>query len=183
MTDKEKGMGAYDAQIDDDALDFLADVSNGDARAALTAIELGVLTTDRAEDGIIHITIDVASECIQKRVISYDKKGDNHYDTISAFIKSMRGSDPDAAVYYLARMLYAGEDVKFIARRIMILASEDIGNADPMADGCCFVGSGSSRACRNAGGTDHTVTGCNIYGHVHQRAMRHTMQFQRPCVL
>ena len=133
LTDKEKGMGAYDAQIDDDALDFLADVSNGDARAALTAIELGVLTTDRAEDGIIHITIDVASECIQKRVISYDKKGDNHYDTISAFIKSMRGSDPDAAVYYLARRLYAGEDVKFIARRIMILASEDIGNADPMA--------------------------------------------------
>lgn len=133
LTDKEKGMGAYDAQIDDDALDFLADVSNGDARAALTAIELGVLTTDRAEDGIIHITIDVASECIQKRVISYDKKGDNHYDTISAFIKSMRGSDPDGAVYYLARMLYAGEDVKFIARRIMILASEDIGNADPMA--------------------------------------------------
>ena len=133
LTDKEKGMGAYYAQIDDDALDFLADVSNGDARAALTAIELGVLTTDRAEDGIIHITIDVASECIQKRVISYDKKGDNHYDTISAFIKSMRGSDPDAAVYYLARMLYAGEDVKFIARRIMILASEDIGNADPMA--------------------------------------------------
>ena len=133
LTDKEKGVGAYDAQIDDDALDFLADVSNGDARAALTAIELGVLTTDRAEDGIIHITIDVASECIQKRVISYDKKGDNHYDTISAFIKSMRGSDPDAAVYYLARMLYAGEDVKFIARRIMILASEDIGNADPMA--------------------------------------------------
>ena len=105
-------------------------MSNGDARAALTAIELGVLTTDRSDDGIIHITIDVASECIQKRVISYDKKGDNHYDTISAFIKSMRGSDPDAAVYYLARMLYAGEDVKFIARRIMILASEDIGNAD-----------------------------------------------------
>ena len=133
MTDTEKGMGAYNAQIDDDALDFLADVSNGDARAALTAIELGVLTTDRSDDGIIHITIDVASECIQKRVISYDKKGDNHYDTISAFIKSMRGSDPDAAVYYLARMLYAGEDVKFIARRIMILASEDIGNADPQA--------------------------------------------------
>ena len=133
LTDTERGMGAYNAQIDDDALDFLADVSNGDARAALTAIELGVLTTDRSDDGIIHITIDVASECIQKRVISYDKKGDNHYDTISAFIKSMRGSDPDAAVYYLARMLYAGEDVKFIARRIMILASEDIGNADPMA--------------------------------------------------
>ena len=133
VTDVKKGMGSYKAEIDDDALEFLADVSNGDARAALTAVELGVLTTERSEDGIIHITIDVASECIQKRVISYDKKGDNHYDTISAFIKSMRGSDPDAAVYYLARMLYAGEDVKFIARRIMILASEDIGNADPNA--------------------------------------------------
>lgn len=133
VNDREKGMGAYNAQIDADALEFLADVSNGDARAALTAVELGILTTERGADGMIHITIDVASECIQKRVISYDKKGDNHYDTISAFIKSMRGSDPDAAVYYLARMLYAGEDVKFIARRIMILASEDIGNADPMA--------------------------------------------------
>ena len=133
VTDVEKGMGSYNAQIDDEALDFLADVCNGDARAALTAIELGVLTTDSSEDGIIHIDINVASECIQKRVISYDKNGDNHYDTVSAFIKSMRGSDPDAAVYYLARMLYAGEDVKFIARRIMILASEDIGNADPMA--------------------------------------------------
>ena len=126
-------LGSYHAQMDDDALEFLADMANGDARAALTAIELGILTTDRSEDGIIHITLDVASECIQKRVINYDKTGDNHYDTISAFIKSMRGSDPDAAVYYLARMLYAGEDVKFIARRIMILASEDIGNADPQA--------------------------------------------------
>lgn len=133
VNDKEKGMGAYHAQIDEDALEFLSDVANGDARAALTAIELGILTTERSEDGIIHITLDVASECIQKRVISYDKTGDNHYDTISAFIKSMRGSDPDAAVYYLARMLYAGEDIKFIARRMVILASEDIGNADPMA--------------------------------------------------
>lgn len=133
VNDTEKGMGSYHAQMDDDALEFLADMANGDARAALTAIELGILTTDRSEDGIIHITLDVASECIQKRVINYDKTGDNHYDTISAFIKSMRGSDPDAAVYYLARMLYAGEDVKFITRRIMILASEDIGNADPQA--------------------------------------------------
>ena len=133
VNDTEKGMGSYHAQMDDDALEFLADMANGDARAALTAIELGILTTDRSEDGIIHITLDVASECIQKRVINYDKTGDNHYDTISAFIKSMRGSDPDAAVYYLARMLNAGEDVKFIARRIMILASEDIGNADPQA--------------------------------------------------
>lgn len=133
VTDREKGMGSYDAALEEDALEFLADVANGDARAALTAIELGVLTTPRAEDGKIHITLDVASECIQKRVVRYDKTGDNHYDTISAFIKSMRGSDPDAAVYYLARMLYAGEDIKFIARRIMICASEDVGNADPNA--------------------------------------------------
>jgi len=133
VTDPVKGMGSYHAVLEEDALEFLANVANGDARAALTAIELGVLTTDRSEDGLIHITIDVASECIQKRVVSYDKNGDNHYDTISAFIKSMRGSDPDAAVYYLARMLYAGEDIKFIARRIMICASEDVGNADPMA--------------------------------------------------
>ena len=107
--------------------------ANGDARAALTAIELGILTTERSDDGKIHITLEVASECIQKRVVRYDKTGDNHYDTISAFIKSMRGSDPDAAVYYLARMLYAGEDIKFIARRIMICAAEDVSNADPMA--------------------------------------------------
>lgn len=133
VNDEKKGLGAYHAKIDDDALAFLADVSNGDARAALTAIELGVLTTERSEDGIIHITLDVASECIQKRVVKYDKTGDNHYDTISAFIKSMRGSDPDAAVYYLAKMLYAGEDIKFIARRIMICAAEDVGMADPNA--------------------------------------------------
>lgn len=131
--DNVKGMGSFDAEIDEDALEFLADVSGGDARNALNAIELGVLTTKRGEDGKIRITLDVASECIQKRVVRYDKTGDNHYDTISAFIKSMRGSDPDAAVYYLAKMLYAGEDVKFIARRIMICASEDVGNADPMA--------------------------------------------------
>ncbi len=131
--DTRKGMGSFHAQIDEDALDFLADMAGGDARNALNAIELGILTTDRSEDGIIHITVEVASECIQKRVVNYDKRGDNHYDIISAFIKSMRGSDPDAAVYYLAKMLYAGEDIKFIARRIMICAAEDVGNADPMA--------------------------------------------------
>lgn len=131
--DKERGMGSYDAVIDDDAADFLADISNGDARNALNAVELGIMSTNRSEDGKIHITLEVAEECIQKRVIRYDKTGDNHYDTISAFIKSMRGSDPDAALYYLARMLYAGEDIKFIARRIMICASEDVGNADPQA--------------------------------------------------
>ena len=133
LEDMEKGMGAYHAVADEDALEFLADVSNGDARSALNAIELGILTTERSADGLIHITLDVAEECIQKRVIKYDKSGDSHYDNISAFIKSMRGSDPDAAVYYLAKMLYAGEDVTFIARRIMICASEDVGNADPNA--------------------------------------------------
>ena len=133
LEDREKGMGAYRAVADEEALEFLADVSNGDARSALNAIELGILTTERSADGLIHITLDVASECIQKRVIKYDKNGDSHYDNISAFIKSMRGSDPDAAVYYLAKMLYAGEDVTFIARRIMICASEDVGNADPNA--------------------------------------------------
>lgn len=133
VKDREKGMGSYGAEIDDEAADFLADAANGDARSAINAIELGVLTTPKGDDGIIHITREVAGECIQKRVLRYDRDGDNHYDTISAFIKSMRGSDPDAAVYYLARMLYAGEDVRFIARRIMICASEDVGNADPMA--------------------------------------------------
>ena len=133
VSDEKKGMGSYHAAIDDDALDFLADAANGDARAALNALELGVLTTARSDDGLIHIDLATASECIQKRVLRYDKSGDNHYDTISAFIKSMRGSDPDAAIYYLARMLYAGEDVKFIARRIVICASEDVSNADPMA--------------------------------------------------
>ncbi len=131
--DVENGLGAFKAVITDEACEFIAELANGDARAALNAIELGVLTTERSKDGLIHYDIEVAQECIQKRVLRYDKEGDQHYDTISAFIKSMRGSDPDAASYYLARMLYAGEDIKFIARRIMICASEDVGNADPMA--------------------------------------------------
>jgi putative ATPase len=133
VSDKEKGMGAYDAVIEEDALEFLAELSGGDARHALNAVELGIMTTERSSDGKIHLTLEVAQECIQKRAVRYDKTGDNHYDTISAFIKSMRGSDPDAAVYYLARMLYAGESVTFIARRIMICASEDVGLADPQA--------------------------------------------------
>ena len=131
--DKEKGMGSYDAVLEEDAMEFLADLAGGDARHALNAIELGIMTTQRSGDGKIHITLDVAQECIQKRAVRYDKTGDNHYDTVSAFIKSMRGSDPDAAVYYLARMLYAGESVTFIARRIMICAAEDVGIADPQA--------------------------------------------------
>ncbi len=133
ISDVEKGMGAYNAVIDEEALEFLSDMAGGDARAALNALELGVLTTPPSEDGKIHINIEIASECIQKRVLDYDKNGDQHYDVISAFIKSMRGSDPDAAVYYLAKMLSAGEDIKFIARRIMICAAEDVGNADPQA--------------------------------------------------
>ena len=133
VTDYEKGMGSYGAVITEEALDFLSDIAGGDARAALNAIELGILTTERGKDGKIHIDLDTASECIQKRAVRYDKTGDQHYDTISAFIKSMRGSDPDAAVYYLAKMLYAGEDIKFISRRIMICAAEDVGMADPQA--------------------------------------------------
>lgn len=133
LTDEKKGLGKLNIQADDDAMDFLADTANGDARRALNALELAALTTTPDSNGVIHIDMEVESECIQKRVIGYDKNGDGHYDTISAFIKSMRGSDPDAAVYYLAKMLTAGEDVKFIARRIMICASEDVGNADPMA--------------------------------------------------
>lgn len=133
VTDPVKGLGSYHAVLEEDAKEFLADMAGGDARAALNAIELGILTTSPSADGHIHITLEAASECIQKRLVRYDKTGDQHYDTISAFIKSMRGSDPDAAVYYLAKMLAAGEDIKFIARRIMICASEDVGNADPMA--------------------------------------------------
>ena len=129
----DKGMGAYNADITDEALDGLADICDGDARHALNAIELAILTTDKSEDGKVHITLPIIEDCIQRRVMRFDKTGDNHYDTISAFIKSMRGSDPDAAVYYLAKMIESGEDVKFIARRIMICASEDVGNADPQA--------------------------------------------------
>ena len=148
VCDGEKGMGMYNAVIDGEAADFLADVAGGDARRALSAVELGILTTPPAADGKIHITLEVAQECIQRRAPRYDKGGDNHYDTISAFIKSMRGSDPDAAVYYLARMLEAGEDPKFIARRIMICAAEDVGNADPNA---INVAVSCSLACERIG--------------------------------
>lgn len=133
LTDVEKGLGVYNAVIDDDALEFLANTANGDARISLNAIELAVLTTEPSSDGKIHIDIRTAEQCIQKRALNYDKDGDNHYDTISAFIKSMRGSDPNATAYYLAKMIYAGEDPKFIARRIIVCASEDVGNANPMA--------------------------------------------------
>lgn len=130
---KERGLGAYKAQIDEEGLEYLATLTSGDARSALNAVELAVMTTKRSEDGFIHLTVQVLEECMQNKALHYDKKGDNHYDVISAFIKSMRGSDPDAAVHYLARMIAAGEDPKFIARRIVICASEDVGNADPQA--------------------------------------------------
>ena len=133
VTDKDRGLGVYNLEPTDEALDFLADASEGDARKALNALELGALTTEPASDGKIHIDLAEAQECIQKRALRYDKDGDNHYDNVSAFIKSMRGSDPDAAVYYLGRMLYAGESVTYIARRIMVHAAEDVGMADPMA--------------------------------------------------
>lgn len=133
LADPVKGVAADNVVMDEDAIHFLADVADGDARAALNAVELADLTTDRSDDGSVHVTLAVAQQCIQKKAIHYDKNGDNHYDTISAFIKSMRGSDPDAALYYLARMLDAGEDVRFISRRIMIAASEECGTADPRA--------------------------------------------------
>ena len=164
ITDVERGMGTYDAVIEPDAARFLADAANGDARAALNAVELGVLTTDRSPDGKIHIDLAAAQECIQKRAVRYDKDGDSHYDTISAFIKSMRGSDPDAAVYYLARMIYAGEDIKFISRRIMICAAEDVGNADPPGIDSSGKRRSGRRAHRSAGGSDHPFAGCDLCG-------------------
>ena len=133
VTDEKKGYGNFDIKISEEAIEFIADTANGDARTALNAIELAVLSTPKNEKGEIVIDLSTAEDCIQKRALNYEKDGDNHYDTISAFIKSMRGSDPDAALYYLAKMIYAGEDPKFIARRIVICASEDVGNADPHA--------------------------------------------------
>ncbi|MBM7097202.1 AAA family ATPase [Bacillus sp. H-16] len=133
LGDKERGFGEYQITLDQNARDHLIDVANGDARTALNALELAVLTTDPDEDGIIRIDLNTAEASIQKRVVHYDKQGDNHYDTISAFIKSIRGSDPDAALYWLAKMIYAGEDAKFIARRLYVHAAEDVGLADPNA--------------------------------------------------
>jgi len=123
LNDKERGLGNYDLDVDDSAIKYLAEVSNGDARIALNAIELAAMTTDLGEDGRIHITVETIEECVQRKAITFDKSGEAHYDNISAFIKSMRGSNPDAAVFYLARALYAGEDPEFLARRIIICAS------------------------------------------------------------
>ena len=148
ISDSENGLGLLGLDVSDDAMAFLADMANGDARAALNALELAALTSAPRSDGVISIGLDVAQECIQKRAINYDTDGDNHYDTISAFIKSMRGSDPDAALYYLARMLYAGESPEFIARRIVIAASEDVGNADPHA---LLVADAAARAVQMVG--------------------------------
>lgn len=133
IEDRDRGYGLMKIKCDQDALDHFAEVANGDVRRALNALELGILTVDKNADGIIHIDLETAQECIQQRAVQYDKNGDNHYDTISAFIKSIRGSDPDAALYWMAKMITAGEDPKFIARRIVISASEDIGNAEPLA--------------------------------------------------
>jgi len=132
LTDKERGYGNKRIILDPDARSHLIEVSSGDVRNALNALELAVESTPPNKKGIIHVTLDVAQESIQRRAVLYDKDGDVHYDTISAFIKSVRGSDPDAALYWLAKMIYAGEDPKFIIRRLIILAGEDIGLADPM---------------------------------------------------
>ena len=186
VNDRDKGMGAFDAVLEEEAGEFLADMAEGDARQALNAIELGIMTTDRSADGKIHITLEVAKECIQKRSVRYDKSGDNHYDTVSAFIKSMRGSDPDAAVYYLARMLYAGESVTFIARRIMICAAEDVGLADPQAlsvavsaslaaervgmpEAQCLCG-GYRRSVKGGGGDRKSEDSCSSAGCTLQRS-------------
>ena len=133
LTDTERGVGELPVRADEEALRHLAEVSEGDARRALNALELAALTTPKGADGTIHLTRAAAEESIQKKAVVYDRDEDAHYDTISAFIKSMRGSDPDAALYWMAKMLYAGEDPRFIARRIIICASEDVGNADPQA--------------------------------------------------
>ena len=133
LRDKERGLGNLKIGMDKEALAFLAKVSDGDARRALNALEVGALTTRPDKDGIVRFTLSVAEQSIQKKAVVYDRDGDGHYDTISAFIKSMRGSDPDAALYWLAKMIYAGEDPRFIARRIVICAAEDVGNADPQA--------------------------------------------------
>jgi putative ATPase len=131
MSDKERGLGGKKVVLHPEARDFLSEICDGDARHALSALELAFLSTAPSNDGIVHITLDVMQDCIQRRQVQYDKNEEGHYDTISAFIKSIRGSDPDAAIYWLAKMLEAGEDPRFIARRIVISASEDIGNADP----------------------------------------------------
>jgi len=133
LMDKERGLGEYDLSVDDNAIKYVAEVSNGDARIALNAIELAAVTTELGKDGMIHITVETIEECVQRKAITFDKSGEAHYDNISAFIKSMRGSNPDAAVFYLARALYAGEDPEFLARRIIICASEDVGMANPTA--------------------------------------------------
>lgn len=133
VNDSEKGYGHLNVKMDDDAISHFCVKAGGDARKVLNAIDTALKTTDPGDDGVVYITDAIAEECIQRRMIRYDRDEDNHYDTISAFIKSVRGSDPDAAMYWLAKMLYAGEDPLFIARRIVILASEDIGNADPHA--------------------------------------------------
>lgn len=148
LSDKEKGCGIIPSKIDDDALSFLSTISEGDARHALTALEIAMRSTPPDNDDVVHLTLEVIQECVQRRQVKYDKKEDGHYDTISAFIKSIRGSDPDAAVYWLGKMLVAGEDPRFIARRLVISASEDIGNADPRGlsiavaamQACEFVG-------------------------------------------
>ncbi len=133
VEDRERGLGALKVRIEEDALMLLADMSGGDARVALNALELAVLTTEMDENGEYHVTCDIVIDCIQKKPVRFDKSSEQHYDNISAFIKSMRGSDPDAALFYLARALYAGEDPEFLARRIMICASEDVGMANPSA--------------------------------------------------
>lgn len=133
LSDKERGLGNMKIKVEEKALEFLSKVCDGDARRALNALEVGALTTPQDKEGVVNFNLAVAQESIQKKALNYDRDEDGHYDTASAFIKSMRGSDPDAAIYWMAKMLYAGEDPRFVARRICICAAEDVGNADPQA--------------------------------------------------
>ena len=162
IDDQERGLGKMALEVELEAISFLAGECNGDARVALKALEMAALTTPMSENGRIIISLSTVEECIQKRAMYYDKQGDNHYDTISAFIKSMRGSDPDATVYYLARMLEAGEDIRFIARRIMICASEDVGKCRPTGfTACCFSKFGSGKNW-HARGKNYFISGGHL---------------------
>ena len=159
---KKKVLGSFGAKIEEEALEFLADMSGGDARSALNAIELGVLTTERSEDGIIHITLETASECIQKRVVNYDKKGDNHYDIISVVYQSMRGSDPDAAVFYLAKIAVCGRRCQVYCPPHYDMRSGRCGKCrSDGSDGCRFGGTGG-RADRHAGVSDYFISGSDV---------------------
>ena len=174
LADAERGLGYLKIQADEDALRHLAKIADGDARKALNALEIAALTTAPDPNGVVHIDLAVAEQSIQKKAVVYDGDGDAHYDTISAFIKSMRGSDPDAALYWLAKMIHAGEDPRFIARRIVIRAAEDVGLADPMALVLANAALSGGGIRRLAGGADSAGRGDDLHRHRQQEQQRRT---------